>query len=130
MWICYNSIYPKESLLAFDTCKFYAKDESDDAELNKKSERQLVQRLQALVILIDAADNKQGLSEELIKEAHEYLMKGLVTWHDSKKHQVEAGKYRDQDVWTFDHQYPDSTIIADELEEIVTKYEERFFSTT
>ena len=118
--------YSKEELLAFDASKFDPGDECNHAEKSKGSDRQLVQYLKALVFLIDAADDKQGLSEKLIKEAHKYLMEGLVAGDSNNEYNVGEGEYRNQSVSTTGHDYPDHTTIAAGIVEIVAQYEEMF----
>lgn len=93
------------------------------AEDDRKSERQLKQHLHALLYLFKAAEDKQPLSEELIKETHRILMNGLYIDDDVK---INAGEYRQYPVGSgMTHTYPDHTCIPSTMKRIVDEYLKR-----
>ena len=96
---------------------------NSDAEIDRKSELQLRQHLDALLYLFSAAEAKTPFSEKLIKEAHRILMNNLYT---EDKVKINAGEYRQYMVGSgVTHTYPDYESIPSTMERIVREYTQR-----
>ena len=95
----------------------------DQAETNADKDRttqlQLKQHFLALKRLLKAADERQDLSEDLIKSVHRELMKGLKT---DKGEPINAGEYRMGSVSAGSHTFPDYNCIPSNMEVIVRDY--------
>ena len=103
---------------AIDTSKMVG----TDAENERRSDRQLVQHLKALILLTEAAYKKEALSEDLIKSAHRYLMEGLYS-HDGEA--IAAGTYREKAVHSGTHSFPDVKEVPGIMARIVARFNEK-----
>ena len=82
---------------------------------------ELKHHLMALMRIMDAADQKQNLSEELILSVHREIMEGYASIDDT---QIKGGKYRIVPASIGCHIFPDHTSIPMIMRTIVSEYNE------
>ena len=87
---------------------------------------QLIQHLKAFQYICQkpkGSDSLPGLSEELIKQTHHIMMRGL---QNEQGMSVNAGQYRQEPVFAGNHTFPSHSCIPSSMKRIVAKYEEKF----
>ncbi len=90
-----------------------------DAEKGRFGRRQLVQHMRAYLHCRDAANSKMPLSEELIRELHGILMKGLETEDGSP---IDAGQYRQELVHAGEYVFPPHHLVPDAMTKTIENY--------
>ena len=80
---------------------------------------ELKHHLMALMHIMDAADQKQNLSEELILSVHREIMEGYASIHDT---QIKGGNYRIVPASIGCHIFPDHISIPMIMRSIVGEY--------
>ena len=93
-----------------------------NAEKHRTTQFQLKQHFLALKYLLKAADEKQYLSEDLIRSVHQELMKGLKT---DKGEPIKAGKYREGPVSAGSHSFPNFKCIPESMKSLVDDYNDK-----
>lgn len=93
-----------------------------NAETDRTTQFQLKQHFVALKRIIKAADQKQDLSEKLIRSVHRDLMKGLKT---EKGEEINAGEYRLGPVSAGHYSFPDHNSIPKSMESLIEDYNKK-----
>jgi fido (protein-threonine AMPylation protein) len=93
-----------------------------NAETDRRTQFQLKQHFVALKRIIKAADQKQDLSEQLIRSVHRDLMKGLKT---EKGEEIRAGEYRQGPVSAGNFSFPDYKEIPKSMKSHVDSYNKK-----
>lgn len=98
---------------------------SADADKGRTTQYQITQHFLALKRILQAAEKREDLSEELVKSAHGDLMKGLKT---DQGEIITAGQYRLGPCSAGSYSFPDYSCIRESMKGIIAKYNSKMKS--